>query len=400
MRLLSFILSLVISLSLVAFPTLSYSDPLSRKIVDYTVDFSKGAFDKTVDISDSAIDRSIDILNRTINVIDRSGSVINLKVKDLIQVFSNQQLLRYMETLTKSPATRFDKAMDLRYVLTREGGANHRLFDGGHTIAGSWNSVNRMCSVQGCTHYEKYNGWVKGIWKDATTPKGLPFVNMEKATYDRIADWGSKIPGVNKQYVYDALSYDVMELVVSAVAVVAIMYALNQQDYEMLSELLGSIGITSIATANPIMAIIMIATTAYLIKTGNADYGLMAQGAGIATVGFAIGSVVSMPILVEMVVMLVVLGVLNQYATKDNLINSYEVIKDYMEGVELELNQIDFNELYKLKNLISNLNSKGMNFINSIFRKSEGAPTVFPIIGLFQKPNNGVCAFTAPAFMP
>lgn len=349
MRLLSFTLSLVISLSLVVSPTLSYSDSLIRKIFDPTVEIYKGVIDKTGEIFQSTIDKSVDIYNGATTIVDQYGDVVtNIKVKDLIQVFSNPKLLKYMEMLTQSAATRFDKAMDLRYILTREGGGNHRLIDGGHTLAGSYSNISKMCNVQFCTSYEKYSGWMNGLWKDMTTPKGLPFVNMEKATYNQMADWASKnIPGVDKKYVYDALSYDVMELVVSTVAIVAIMYALNQQDFEMLSELLGSIGITSIATANPIMAIIMIVTTAYLIKTGDIEYGVMAKGAGITTLGFAIVNVVAMPVLVEMIVMLVILGALNKYATKENMVSSYEAIKVYMKGIEF--NQINFSELYKLK---------------------------------------------------
>ena len=35
----------------------------------------------------------------------------------------------------------YDKAMDAGYLATNIGGGNHRLFDGGHTIAGAFKAV-------------------------------------------------------------------------------------------------------------------------------------------------------------------------------------------------------------------------------------------------------------------
>lgn len=46
-------------------------------------------------------------------------------------------LLKWTESLTRSAATVYDKAMDAQFIKTGIGGAEHRLFDGGHTIAGS-----------------------------------------------------------------------------------------------------------------------------------------------------------------------------------------------------------------------------------------------------------------------
>ena len=42
-----------------------------------------------------------------------------------------------MQGMVKGTATIYDKAMDATYIATHEGGANHRLFDGGHTLSRS-----------------------------------------------------------------------------------------------------------------------------------------------------------------------------------------------------------------------------------------------------------------------
>ena len=77
---------------------------------------------------------------------------------------------------------------------------------------------------------------------------------MEKQTYDSMANWMTKtIPGVNKQWVYDAFSYDALEIFSAGISAVAVVYYLDKGQVDELSELLGSMGIVSIVSANPIL---------------------------------------------------------------------------------------------------------------------------------------------------
>ena len=147
------------------------------------------------------------MFNNMPNVSNKFGTVV-------MPALSQDALLKYAEQITSSPATKFDKALDSEYLKNYIGGGNHRLFDGGHTLKGAYDKVTEICEQTNCTSSEKTKGYLGALWKDISTQKGLPFTTLEKETYDSMANWMTKtIPGVDKKWVYDALSYDVMEII-------------------------------------------------------------------------------------------------------------------------------------------------------------------------------------------
>ena len=85
--------------------------------------------------------------------------------------------------MVTGPATIYDKAMGAVYLAIRIGGGNHRLFDGGHTILGAFCAVRDASPDD--TVVEETMGLLQGLFRDMTTPKGLPLANWDKATYDR-----------------------------------------------------------------------------------------------------------------------------------------------------------------------------------------------------------------------
>ena len=196
----------------------------------------------------------------------------------VLPVLAQSAWLRYLGRLTTSQATKFDKALDARYLQNHLGGYNHRLFDGRHTIGGAWTSVAKMCAETGCSNKEQLNGYVGSLWKDATTPKGLPFFTMEKQTYDSLASKLSKY-GISKRWTYDALSYDALEVLAAGISAVAVVYFLKTGQIEELSETLAAMEVVSIASANPLLALVMVSSVAYAIATGTGlDVGAAVEG--------------------------------------------------------------------------------------------------------------------------
>ena len=90
----------------------------------------------------------------------------------------------------KGSATIYDKAMDANYLdpLLRPGlgGSYHRLFDGGHTIAGAVRAARDASSDD--TVIEEARGTVQALLRDAATPRGLPVATWDKGTFDAVAD--------------------------------------------------------------------------------------------------------------------------------------------------------------------------------------------------------------------
>ena len=205
----------------------------------------------------------------------------------------------------------YDKALDAVYNKTHIGGPNHRLFDGGHDPVGAWEAVRNASETD--TFAQEVIGYVMGLWKDMTTVKGMPFITMDKSSFDKSAEWvSSTVPGADKNWYYDLLNYDAFEILTSALGSVGAIFFLKKGDKEKLSEILGSMGILSIITANPLMGIMVVFLTAYsfVVKKEKIDGKQFIKGAGLSTVSCAIFATLGLPILVELVIVMVVYRVL------------------------------------------------------------------------------------------
>ena len=222
---------------------------------------------------------------------DYAGSVANLPT--ILPILSQSQWLKHLEVVTESAATNFDKAMDSRYLETYIGGSNHRLFDGGHTLGGAWSNISKMCASTGCSTSEQINGYFGALWKDVTTPKGLPFMTMEKQTYDSLADKLSNYE-ISRNWTYDALSYDVYEVLGAGISVAAVVYFLKTEQIEELSQALGAMGVVSIVYANPLLALVMISSVAYAIATGT-DLNTKASTEGVVKSSIISGAFILLP---------------------------------------------------------------------------------------------------------
>ena len=257
---------------------------------------------------------------------DYAGSVADLST--VLPVFSQKQWLKYIQELTKSSATKFDKALDEKYLKDALGGGNHRLFDGGHTLGGAWSKVAEMCSQTGCSTREQVNGYFGALWKDATTPKGLPFMTMEKQTYDSLADKLSNY-GISRNWTYDALSYDALEILGAGISAATVVYFLKTEQVEQLSEALGAMGISGIISANPLLALVVISSVAYAIATG-ADLNAQAATEGAVKSLVIYGAIGLVPgaFLLQITVAIAIAVVLEENMKDEN----YAFAENYVKG--------------------------------------------------------------------
>ena len=165
-----------------------------------------------------------------------------------------------MEGMVKGSATIYDKAMDAEYLATHIGGGNHRLFDGGHTIAGAI-EAGRNASPDDSLLQEAL-GTVQGLLRDGTTAKGLPLANWDKATYDQVAGTLESQFNIPKDWFYDLNSYDAAELLGGVVGVVALAFNWNRTDTEAFARLVGGMGVSAALSANPLLLIVTVVALA------------------------------------------------------------------------------------------------------------------------------------------
>lgn len=165
-----------------------------------------------------------------------------------------------LQDMVKGSASIYDKAMDAQYLATRVGGGNHRLFDGGHTVLGAFKAVRDASPDD--TVIEEAMGFLEGMFRDMTTPKGLPLATWDPETFGQVADYLKSNFGIPKSWFYDINSYDASELIGGVIGVLAVALGWNRADTESFAKLVGGIGISAIVGANPLLLILTVVALA------------------------------------------------------------------------------------------------------------------------------------------
>ena len=244
-------------------------------------------------------------------------------VPTLTSFISQKELLKWLEKITNSKTSVYDKALDSNYLKTHIAGGNHRLFDGGHDLLGAWESATK--ALDNDSFSQEVIGYVSAIWKDITTVKGIPFITWSKEIYDNFSDWlVNNIPYTNKEWCYDLCSYDVFEIFGATLSTVTALFLLDREDNEKLSEILGSMGIISIISANPLTGISVILLTAYSYKTKKLALKptKVIEGITISAISMTIFAVLGFPILIELGIVITVSKII-----KEHIFNSNDLIK-------------------------------------------------------------------------
>lgn len=99
---------------------------------------------------------------------------------------ASRMLNDWIQEMVKGKSTIYDKAMDANFIATGIGGADHRLFDGGHSIAGAFQAARNASADDSI--FEEAAGLLQALARDGTTPKGLPLVTWDKDTFYGLAD--------------------------------------------------------------------------------------------------------------------------------------------------------------------------------------------------------------------
>ena len=165
-----------------------------------------------------------------------------------------------LQATVKGSATIYDKAMDAEYLRTSIGGGNHRMVDGGHTIVGAWQAVRDAAPDD--TFVEEAMGFAEAMFKDMTTPKGLPIANWDKTTYDQVANHLQSNFGIPKEWFYDINSYDAPELLAGVIGLISVILSWKEEDTEKFSKLVGNMGVAAVFSANPILLVITLTSLA------------------------------------------------------------------------------------------------------------------------------------------
>ncbi|MDE0032772.1 MAG: hypothetical protein OXU75_06525, partial [Deltaproteobacteria bacterium] len=239
------------------------SSAVSRKVADAASSVASSAYaasGKAADLTRAAMgdvqSRFKKALGATVPIADK----LSVTTQGLLASSLSDNLNGWLQEIAKGSATIYDQAMDATYNATHVGGSFHRLFDGGHTIPGAFEAARGASADDSIVH--EALGTLQGLFRDGTTPRGLPLANWDKETFDHVATTLESNFRISREWFYDLNTYDAAELLGGTVGVLALALGWNRADTETFARFVGSMGLSSAISANPLLLVVTVAALA------------------------------------------------------------------------------------------------------------------------------------------
>ena len=198
-----------------------------------------------------------------------------------------------VQNMVSGNATIYDKAMDAQYIATHIGGGQHRLFDGGHTIIGAIRAGHAASPDDSII--QEALGTMQGLLRDVSTPSGLPLANWDQETFRQVSETLETNFHIPKAWFYDLNTYDIADLLGSAIGIVAVIFHWNRGDTEEFAKLVGGMGLSAVFSANPLLLIVTVVAMARAFhlarKSGEYTEFVDGQFKGVVGAGATIGAV-------------------------------------------------------------------------------------------------------------
>jgi hypothetical protein len=107
---------------------------------------------------------------------------------------NNSQLSNWLtKHFSDQISTEASRAMDAEFLQNYIGGNWHRIFDGGHTLTGSWNAVSE--AIPDMSPLDQLGMWANEYWKDLITTRGMPIVGFDDP--DQLSEYWKHLDCVN-----------------------------------------------------------------------------------------------------------------------------------------------------------------------------------------------------------
>ena len=251
------------------------------------------ALNSTRTLSAGARQRLTEQMTPALSALSSKGMASQAQILSVLQGLlaspdASRVLNGWLEDMVKGAPTIYDSAMDATYNATRIGGGDHRMFDGGHSIAGAFQAARNASPEDSI--FEEAAGLLQALARDATTPRGLPLVNWDRDTFYGLADNLDRV-GIPRAWLKDMVSYDAIELVGVSLGVLAVALNWNSDDVEQFSQIVGSMGLAAVVGANPLLLIVTVMALgrAFHIARETGDYREFTDG--LARGGICTGAV-------------------------------------------------------------------------------------------------------------
>ena len=228
--------------------------------------------------------------------VDTTTSAVNLLLSTTQAILANSlttEINGLLQNMVSGSATIYDRAMDAEFIATHIGGGQHRLFDGGHTIIGAFRAGHAASPDDNII--QEALGTMQGLLRDVSTPNGLPLATWDEETFRRVSETLETNYHIPKAWFYDLNTYDVADLLGSAIGIVAVIFHWNRGETEEFAKLVGGMGLSAVFSANPLLLIVTIVAMAraFHIAHRSGEYAEFVDGQfkGVVGAGATIGAI-------------------------------------------------------------------------------------------------------------
>lgn len=239
------------------------SSSVSRKVADAASSAAGAAYAASGKAADATITAMGEVqtgfkkaLGATVPIAD----TLLVTTQGLLASNLSDNVNSWLQAIAEGSATIYDKAMDATYNATHLGGGHHRLFDGGHTIPGAFDAARGASTDDNIVH--EALGTIQGLFRDGTTPQGLPLANWSKETFDHVAGTLESNFHISKEWFYDLNTYDATELLGGTVGILALALGWNRADTETFAKFVGGMGLSAAISANPLLLVVTVVALA------------------------------------------------------------------------------------------------------------------------------------------
>ena len=198
--------------------------------------------------------------------------------------------------LAKGPPTIIDNMMDAEYIRTGIGGGLHRIFDGGHTLWGAFKAARDAPTDDGIV--ARAMGMMLGLFRDVTTPAGLPFFTWDIDTYKKVGTYLKETFGIPRRVFADLVTYDATDIISGLLGSATLVFRWSDGEAKDFARIVATTGLTAVVKRNPLLGVVTLAAMAkaFMEARETGDYKAvvkeMAEGVAATTAPMAVVSLV------------------------------------------------------------------------------------------------------------
>ncbi len=167
-------------------------------------------------------------------------------------------------------------------------------------------------------------GYTETVATEVYFPESADYAEMMDATYiETVTSESYTLVNleISRSWLNDLASYDVVELVAGSIGILAVALNWNNDDVEEFSSIVGSIGLSAVVSANPLMLVVTVAALAKAFHSARKSGDWKEFSDGLAKGGICTGAVLLTTSLVSGPTVVVLLagicaGILAHQATK------------------------------------------------------------------------------------